>query len=532
MRYLLHHLLQDAADADPARPAVVDGTDCLTYGELDLRSNQIANLLEEAGVASGDRVALYLDKSLESVVGIYGILKTGAAYVPLDPQAPVARLAYIARNCGVRVLLTGIEKQDAWGALREGSDVERLIALNAAGDAVAGEGSGSVWSAAEIDEQPTVWPSRPTVDHDLAYILYTSGSTGDPKGVMLSHRNALAFVEWATEAFGVNPSDRLSSHAPLHFDLSVFDLYAAAAGGAAVVLVPAKASVFPMQVARFIDEQRITVWYSVPSILSMLTLRGGLHPGSLPTLRTVLFAGEIFPTKYLRQLMSSLPHARFFNLYGPTETNVCTAYEVPPLEDDDDTPIPIGRAIPNDEVFAVTEDGQTAGPGEEGELYVRGATVMHGYWGDEERTARSLIDVAGPGGGFRDRAYRTGDLVRLDSDGDYRLLGRRDAQIKSRGYRIELGDIESALYAHPAVVECAVCAIPDDLVTNRIMAYVVVRNGASAADLAEFCANRIPRYMVPDTFEFRRSLPKTSTGKVDRRGLTLTGATTDPGSQS
>jgi acyl-coenzyme A synthetase/AMP-(fatty) acid ligase len=196
---------------------------------------------------------------------------------------------------------------------------------------------------------------------------------------------------------------------------------------------------------------------------------------------------------------------------------VCTWYEVTELPDGDDETIPIGRAIPNDEAIVVTETGEIAAPGEIGELYVRGATVMRGYWGDPERTARGLVpDPSRPD--LPDLVYRTGDLVREDESGNLRYLGRRDAQIKSRGYRIELGDIEAALNAHAAVVECAVVAVPDELVTNRIRAYVV-GNGVSERELARFCGERIPRYMVPETIEVRESLPKTSTGKIDRQAV-------------
>jgi acyl-CoA synthetase (AMP-forming)/AMP-acid ligase II len=235
-------------------------------------------------------------------------------------------------------------------------------------------------------------------------------------------------------------------------------------------------------------------------------------------LRTVLFAGEVFPTKFLRRLMSLLPQARFCNLYGPTETNVCTWYDVPPISEDQVEPIPIGRAIADDEVFAVTDDGRRAATGEVGELCVRGSTVMQGYWGDPERTARTL--VPNPlGGNTTDLVYRTGDLVAEDSDGNYRFFGRRDSQIKSRGYRIELGEIESALYASPNVEECAVLAVPDPIVTNRLLAVVVVNNGAGSGDLIKACAERVPNYMIPERFEFREVLPKTSTGKVDRQTL-------------
>jgi acyl-coenzyme A synthetase/AMP-(fatty) acid ligase len=277
--------------------------------------------------------------------------------------------------------------------------------------------------------------------------------------------------------------------------------------------------VFPGQVVRLIDEHAITVWYSVPSILTMLVLRGGLSQGSLPSLRTVLFAGEVFPTKYLRALMDLLPHARFANLYGPTETNVCTWYDVPALPGDQTADIPIGRAIDNVEVFAVTEDGRRAAVGEVGELHVRGTTVMQGYWGDDERTARTLVPHPfAPH--LRDPVYRTGDLVEELPTGDFRFLGRRDAQIKSRGYRIELGEIETALNAHPAVVECAVIAVPDEVVTNRLRAFAVVRDPAvTPAELSRFCGERVPKYMVPESIELRASLAKTSTGKIDRQAL-------------
>lgn len=520
MDNLLHQLLHRSANSSPDRTAVEDGDRSLTYAELEIRANQVANLLADLGVSKGDRVGLYLDKSLESVVGIYGIMKCGAAYVPLDPRAPAARLAYIAADCDLRVLVSGAEKAVSWGELLEhGAPLEAIVVANAAdlGPDVALTGV-KLLTARDIEAQNATAPVIRTGEHDLAYILYTSGSTGNPKGVMLSHLNALAFVRWTVERFEVGPEDRLSNHAPLHFDLSVFDLFAAAAAGAAVVLVPPELSVFPVQIRDFIQQKRITIWYSVPSLLSMLTLRGGLEGGEFRSLRTILFAGEVFPTKYLRQLMALLPHVGFFNLYGPTETNVCTYFPVTALPGPATEPVPIGRAIDGVEVFAITDQGRVAGPGEDGELYVRGPTVMHGYWGDTERTNRALVHDP-VGRRHRDLVYRTGDLVRQRANGDYRLLGRRDHQIKSRGYRIELGDIECALYAHPSVVECTVVAVPDPLVTNRLRAYVVARDGLNEQDAIRFCAERIPSYMIPEQIEFRESLPKTSTGKIDRQAL-------------
>lgn len=519
MRYLLHHLLESSAERVPDRPAVIDRDRSVTYEELDRWGNRVANLLIGLGVSQGDRVAFYLDKSLESIVAIYGILKAGAAYIPLDPQAPPGRLAYILENAAVRHLITGSEKREKWPALLAEAPVDALIVLNArdAGQPDVKDGI-EVLTAEDVAAAPDSSPGVAAIHLDLAYILYTSGSTGHPKGVMLSHLNALAFVDWTVDRFGISREDRLSSHAPLHFDLSIFDLFAAASAGAAVILVPQSTSFFPVELAHFIADSEITIWYSVPSILSMMVQRGGLSEGDFPQLKTLLFAGEVFPTKFLRELMRLLPHVRFFNLYGPTETNVCTYYEVPDLAEATDEPIPIGIPIDNVEVFAVSDEGRRALPGETGELYVRGSTVMHGYWSNLERTNKSL--VADPfGGELHDPVYKTGDLVKMEPDGNYRLLGRRDHQIKSRGYRIELGDIESALYAHPDVVECAVVAVPDETITNRIRAFVVVKNGTDQGSLVRFCADRIPRYMIPEAFDFRPSLPKTSTGKIDRQAL-------------
>jgi amino acid adenylation domain-containing protein len=516
----LDDLLSASADAGPDAPAAVHGDRAMSYGELSDLAGRLAGLLRELDVRPGDRVGLYLDKSVEAVVAIYGVLRAGACYVPLDPQAPPARLGYVAADADIRVLLTGAEKATSWEALvAEGAPLESVVVLNSEEDLAAPAGT-RVFTARDLERVDALPPGHSTGESDLAYILYTSGSTGTPKGVMLSHRNCLAFVEWAAREFAVSADDRLSNHAPLHFDLSTFDLFAAALAGAPVVLVPPETSVFPGALRDFIARNEITVWYSVPSILSMLAVRGGLSRGDLPQLRCVLFAGEVFPTKYLRRLMGLLPLARFANLYGPTETNVCTWYDVPELPEDMTAPIPIGEAIAGVETFAVTEAGRSAEPGEVGELYVRGPTVMQGYWGDSERTARSLVPDPRPDVS-PDKVYRTGDLVEEMEDGNYRFLGRRDSQIKSRGYRIELGDIESALYAHPAVVECAIVTIPDDLVTNRIKAYVTTREAIPIGELVSFCAERLPRYMIPELFEFQDVLPKTSTGKIDRQALTV-----------
>jgi amino acid adenylation domain-containing protein len=514
MQYLLHHYLRDSARARPDALALVDGDRSLTFRELDEQSNSVASRLIEIGVSRGDRVGILVPKSAEGVIGIYAAMKAGAAYVPIDPSAPEARVKYIADNCSIRHVISSEAMRGMWAGLGE-AGVEHVIALDtddrgATGGPIIHSRSWALAAGA---------PNSPeTIDQDLAYILYTSGSTGDPKGVMLSHRNCRAFVEWTVDEYSVTSNDRLSSHAPFHFDLSTFDLFGAALAGAPVYLVPKRATIFPVEIARFIDKNEISVWYSVPSVLTMLTDRAGLETGALPSLRTILFAGEVFPTKYLSRIMHLLPHVEFANLFGPTETNVCTAYTLTDPPDEDDPPISIGKAIRNVETFVVDEDDRIVERGEVGELLVRGPTVMSGYWADPDRTANRLVPspIAAH---LENPVHRTGDLVQEMADGNYRFLGRSDNQIKSRGFRIELGDIEAALVAHPNVLEAAALAIPDELISNRIVAHVSVSEEVDARELKAFCEGRIQKYMVPETIAVVDELPKTSTGKLDRQAL-------------
>jgi amino acid adenylation domain-containing protein len=511
-----------SAERHPAGPAVIDRSRRLTYVELEARANRVAQLLRDCGVRRGDRVGLYLEKSVEAVVAVYGILRASAAYVPLDPAAPVTRLASIARDADLRVVVTGAEQADLWrGFVESGAPIDTLLVLGEDNRELERPENVTLLTEAALESYSgDRAPGGQRSEDDLAYVLYTSGSTGMPKGVMLSHLNALSFVDWGVDEFEIIETDVLSSHAPFHFDLSIFDLYAALTATAAVALVPPEVALFPVALARWIRDAGISVWYSVPSALTALAVRGKLGGKPTPSLRTILFAGEVFPTKFLRLLMEQLPRVRLANLYGPTETNVCTWYEVPRGATGPPDPLPIGKPITGVDVFAITDEGRTAEAGEVGELYVRGPTVMHGYWNDSERTSRTLIQETAPDG-TQHRVYKTGDLARLDERGDWIFLGRRDAQIKSRGYRIELGEIEAALNQHAAVVECAVVAIPDELLTNRIKVYAVVQREVDQAELVVHCRERIPHYMVPELFEFTEALPRTSTGKIDRNALSV-----------
>jgi amino acid adenylation domain-containing protein len=519
MAYILQQLLQKSAARYPEKLAVWARGRSLTYRELEERSNQLAHLLRERGLRKGDRVGIYFPKCVESVVAMLGVVKAGGVYVPLDPQAPADRVGYIIGNCGIKILITREEKRRGLDHATQDSLAFTLLV----DDSVKSSNGGTVLPWTILDEYPKAHsPNVVLTETDLAYILYTSGSTGRPKGVMLTHQNALTFVEWCAEIFKITSEDRLSNHAPLHFDLSVFDVYNTLEAGASLYMVTEDLALFPVKLAEFIETRGITIWYSVPSALTLLLLHSNLNAEKLKQLRIILFAGEVFPMKYLQQLAELLPHIDLFNLYGPTETNVCTYYKVERERLASLDKLPIGIACENTEVFAVNDQNEiVTRAGDTGELYVRGPSVTYGYWADSEKTRKMVLpNTFQPN--FEEKMYRTGDLVQLAEDGNYYFLGRRDSMIKSRGYRIELGEIESALLSHAAVKEAVAIAIPDDIVGSRIRAVVAFHDGASptAAELQQYCGTRIPRYMIPEAIEFRGQLPKTSTGKIDRVQLT------------
>jgi amino acid adenylation domain-containing protein len=515
--YLLPQLLDEAAERFPEREALRFSGESLTYEELSRRSASLARVLIERGVKRGDRVGFYMEKSLEAVVAIYGIMKAGAAYIPIDPLAPLSRVAFIIQDCAIRHLISSETRSDQLHGL-----LNREVAL----DSVVGIRSGDslpvpciAWE--EVHRTPPLAAAGvAATEMDLAYILYTSGSTGDPKGVMHTHRSALSFVQWATETFRLGYEDRLSNHAPYHFDLTILDLFASAAAGASTIIVPEDVARFPVSLASLIAEERLTVWYSVPFALMQLLQRGKLESRDLTSLRCVLFAGEPFPPKHLHQLMRLLPRASFFNLYGPTETNVCTFYEVPRLTEDDERPLPIGHACANTELLVVDAEARMVAPGEIGELLVRSAATMPGYWNRPEQTGRAFFNQ-GATPPFEERFYRTGDLVQLGADGTHHFLGRKDRQVKVRGYRIELDEIEVALLAHRQVEEAAVYLLPDHDGNNRIEAAVVSKPGEhlSPPELCGHLAQRLPSYAVPASIITVDKFPRTSTGKINRRAL-------------
>jgi non-ribosomal peptide synthetase component F len=333
---------------------------------------------------------------------------------------------------------------------------------------------------------------------------------------MLSHANAFTFLDWCARTFAMRPDDRFASHAPFHFDLSVFDLFASCRAGATLVVIGEALGKDPARLRAFLAERRPSVWYSAPSILALLTQYGGLDRPGAHAPRLVLFAGEVFPIAPLRRLRALWPRADFWNLYGPTETNVCTAQPIPEVIPDDRTePFPIGPVCPPSRARVVDEAGRDVAAGTVGELVIAGPGVMRGYFRQPDLTARAFLrDDAGVAW------YRTGDLVVDDGNGSFTFRGRRDRMVKKRGYRIELGEIESALYRHEEVDRAAVVAQADDAGVS-IAAFVALKPDRKASIIAmkRHCTIHLPHYMVPDSITFLPDLPATSTDKVDYQRL-------------
>jgi len=461
---------------------------------------------------AGDRVGLRLYKSIDAVAAIFGILKAGAAYVPVDAESPAARAAFILNDCQVKVVITHHALEEA---LRQ-----ELRAIAAAPPTMITlhEGDGPLplhsrlASLQSVDPAPEV-PSVSAREEDIAYILYTSGSTGNPKGVVLTHRNALSFVNWCSDTFRPSDSDVFASHAPFHFDLSILDIFVSIKHGASLVLFGEALGKEPLRLAAAISSERISVWYSTPSILSLLADYGKLQRYDYSALRFVFFAGEVFPVSRFRALRAFWNGPRFVNLYGPTETNVCTFYEVPQngTWQGMDT-FPIGRICQPNRGLVVDEGGRPVERGQQGELVVSGPNVMRGYWNLPEQDARAFVSD-----GHGARWYRTGDIVVEEGEGHYRYLSRRDRMVKRRGYRVELGEIEAALTRHPDIREVAVVAAPDPDSGVRIVAFVSRQSDRDLSIIAMkgFSARVLPSYMIPDAFTVVDALPRTSTNKVD-----------------
>lgn len=495
-----------AAERDPEGVALRYLGKGLTFTENEDIIARLVFVLRDQGVMPGDRVAIYLRKSPEAVQAAFAIMGAGAVYVPLDPTAPPERLAEIINRCTVRHVIT-----------------DRSMHLKLSGLLDLSPSVSSVIGAALDDERPTVsWdevraaPRGVLVDRapdDPAYIMFTSGSTGVPKGMVHTHGSGLSYLRAVVDLYEMNPSDRMSLHSGLHFDVSLWPIMGAPLVGAATVIVPDAFTRLPAEMSKLIEDEGITIWYSVPFALIQMLEQGALDKRKMPGLRWVVYAGEPFAPEPLRALMRIWPQARFSNNYGPAEVNAVTYQHIDHVHDVPDTGVPIGRAFPHTRTLVLDEDDQMVERGGEGELLLATPAMMQGYWDAPELTARGVHTRDGT------LWYRSGDIVTEREDGVLNMLGRKDRQIKVRGARIELDEIELALNGHTDVLEAAAVASDDGA---EIWAAVVLKPGATVTgtEIRAHAATRLPAYGVPALVEIMSDFPRTGSGKIDRLAIT------------
>jgi amino acid adenylation domain-containing protein len=515
----LESLLERTAERFPEKTALVCRGQRLSYRDVEQRANRLAHSLRAEGVQRGDRVAVYLDNSVETVVAVFAILKAGAVFLVINPTTKAAKLSYILNNCRARGLVMPANKREAMNEMLSATPhLERLWLAGGAGKPEPAEGNArgkrsialdAVMADAGLPADPL---PKTAIDMDLAALIYTSGSTGHPKGVMLTHLNLLSAVNSVTTYLENTPQDVLLNLLPLSFGYGLNQVLTAFQVGATVVLE--RSFTYPHAVLQTIIREKVTGLAIVPAISAIL-LQLDLAAYEFSALRYITNAAAALPADHIRRLRKILPAVKIYSMYGLTE---CTRVSYLPPDQIDSRPTSVGRGMPNQEVYIADEDGQRVAPGTVGELVVRGSHVMKGYWESPQETARALRPGLLPG----ERVLFTGDLFRMDEEGYLYFFGRKDDIIKTRGEKVSPKEVEDVLYGLEAISEAAVIGAPDDVLGEAIHAFIQLREGArlTEQDVLRHCAERLESFMVPQAVTFVASLPKTGSGKIQKRQLT------------
>jgi len=497
---MLHTLFVSQVSQRPQQLAVVSSRKNLTYTKLYHWSNQVAHWLRQRGAYPNTLVAVVMEKGWEQVVAVMGILQSGAAYLPIDPELPKERFHYLLKHGEVKLALTQswLDKHLEWpeAIQRFQVDSEQLRELN---------------------EQPLESMQSP---EDLAYVIFTSGSTGLPKGVMINHRGAVNTIIDINRRFGLNPGDRILALSSLSFDLSVYDIFGILAAGGTIVMPPAISTRDPVCWIELMQQEQVTIWNSAPALMEMLVESLTDQPRCLlDSLRLTLLSGDWIPVTLPHRIQTVAKNAQVVSLGGATEASIWSIYY--PIEDVDPNwkSIPYGRPLTNQRFYVLNDMLEPCPVWVTGNLYIAGIGLATGYWRDQEKTSASFVTHPRTG----EQLYRTGDLGRYLPNGNIEFLGREDFQVKIRGYRIELEEIEATLIEHPAIQAAVVTALVETQGDKRLVAYIVFEQGKELTnnELQNLLANKLPTYMIPSNFIILDSLPLTFNGKVDRRSLPI-----------
>lgn len=512
---LLHQFFEATAQRLPNKPALVCDGHRHTYAELDRRVEQLAALLRARGVNRGDRVALFLDNGVEMVIGVFAALRIGAVFMPINPLTKHDKLLFLLNDSRASALVTDDALSGIWqDALAANSTVHSCV--------VAPDVASQSGNAASSDRcLPYPAPSESfqgaradhhTIDQDLASIIYTSGSTGNPKGVMLTHLNMVSAARSVSGFLGITEDDIILCALPLAFDYGLYQLLMAFKAGATLVLE--HSFTYPITVLERMAEERVTVFPGVPTMFSMLLNLNGLEKFDLSSLRMITNTAAALSEEHIRRLRALFPQATLFSMYGLTE---CKRVTYLPPEQLDIRPTSVGRGMPNEEVWLVDDSGRRLPNGSTGELVIRGANVMRGYWENPAETAKRLKPGPIPG----EMVLYSGDLFRTDEEGWLYFIARRDDIIKSRGEKVSPREVENAIYSLEGVLDAAVIGVQDDLLGEAIKAFVVQKDGyaLSERDVIRHCLTRLENFMAPKLVEFVLELPKTDTGKIKKTPL-------------
>ena len=484
--------LVESARRFPDKTALVCGPARLSYREVAARSAAFAAELRRQGVARGERVVIFLHNSPETVIAVFGALMAGAVFSVVNPSTKADKLAYILNNCAARVLVTEPRLSSIAGEAREQAPALAATLVT------------------PFSFQDAAPPAHPGIDLDIAMIVYTSGSTGFPKGVTMTHANIVAAATSITTYLESTADDVVLSVLPLAFDYGLYQALMCAKVGATLVLE--KSFTYPAVVLEKLRAERVTGFPLVPTLAAMLLQMKQIEPDMFPDLRYITNTAAALPKAHILRLRQLFPAARLYSMYGVTECKRCTYL---PPEQLDIRPESVGIPIPGTEAYVVREDGERAAPGEVGELVIRGAHVMKGYWGDEAATARALHTGPYPW----EKVLHTGDLFRMDEEGYLYFVSRKDDIIKTRGEKVSPKEVENVIYELPGIREVAVIGVPDALLGQAIKAIVAADDGLTERDVIRHCAARLEDFMVPAAVEFRCQLPKSENGKIARREL-------------